>query len=214
MMECILDNHSTIMKRIVCILSYSGSEEDIVINYTLLTISLCSILASHYQNLHEKTIQIGQFECFAFVGVLVFQIGLCLVLSCSGISIVWGTLLGFMLAEMGFITFYATDNTYHNSRWNDTSNVAIRISIAGSSLGVIYYAIYAPIITTVAHILAIILGAGKALLMIFDTMTYPILNLISFEGISYWSYLKKRKNSSHHEHIRNESTSLLCNERR
>ena len=95
-MEC--SDDGTLSERMYCILSYAGSTDDIALNYTLLVISTCAayFLLKQYSNSMSTSFasinRSSSYQSDAFVallGVVGFQIGLCLVLGCSGVSIIW-----------------------------------------------------------------------------------------------------------------------------
>ena len=86
--------------------------------------------------------------CLGFA--MAFQIGLCLVLHCSGISIVWCAGMGWML---------------YGSRQHPTpisgsrSNLQLWLPLALDFAGIMFYAITAEPITTIAHGCAFVMGA-------------------------------------------------------
>ena len=177
-MECLQE--SPFKERTLCILSYNGSDDDIAINYMLLIISLRAILSSFYRynrqlnSNRQKIFVIERAECFVFGGVVLFQVALCLVLGCAGISIIWCALLGYMLYEVGWISLSSIDNNVNEVEGDALYTIAVPIAMLLCSLGVIYYAIYSPIITTIAHILAIILGSGEACLLYMNSFVFSV----------------------------------------
>lgn len=167
-MEC--SDDGTLSERMYCILSYAGSTDDIALNYTLLVISTCAayFLLKQYSNSMSTSFasinRSSSYQSDAFVallGVVGFQIGLCLVLGCSGVSIIWASILGWMLNESGEFSFIRNINAPASN--SKPGVVTLAMILDGSAI--IYYAIYFPMITTVAHILAVLLGAAVSLRM-------------------------------------------------
>lgn len=81
---------------------------------------------------------------------MVFQVGLCLVLHCSGISIVWCAGAGWML--YGKQQNPAPMSGTH-SQWQ------FWLPLALDSAGIMFYAVTAELITTIAHGCAFVMGA-------------------------------------------------------
>lgn len=116
------------------------------------------------------------------VVVILFQISLCLVVHCYGISIVWCAMAGWLISERKFLndqweglqhrngTTTSTtssrqddnDNTdpqdetqHHETRITQMTLLVILLDIGT----IIYYVVVSALITTVAHIGAMVLGA-------------------------------------------------------
>uniref|UniRef100_A0A7S2KXG2 Transmembrane protein n=2 Tax=Leptocylindrus danicus TaxID=163516 RepID=A0A7S2KXG2_9STRA len=161
-MEC-ADGDGALSQRMFCVLSYAGSKDDIAINYTLLAISICAayfLLEKFSNNLSSSVSRGYRSDAFvAFLGVIVFQIGLCLILGCSGVSIIWASILGWMLNETGEFSFV------HNANATASKPAIVVLAMILNGSAIVYYAIYFPIVTTVAHILAVLLGAAISLRM-------------------------------------------------
>ena len=90
--------------------------------------------------------------------VVVFQVTLCLVLGCTGISIVWCACMPWLFLER------------NDSRSNNNNNTTTVILMLDVSV-ILYYAVVAPLITTVAHMCAIILGLVLWIFSSFLTTT-------------------------------------------
>lgn len=116
-----------VLARTECILTYDHNVWHVAINYSLV---LLSVLATR------------QRSGFIFVGLISFQVGLCLWLMCAGVSIVWCAIAGWMLCERRQAV---------EERWRD-----IVLVLDGSAI--LYYALVAPLLTTVAHACAVLLG--------------------------------------------------------
>ena len=112
------------------------------------------------------------------VAVIAFQIVLCLIVECVGISIIWCAIFGWILVEVacGRGIGGAASSDTESIRQVETSNtsptcvgygnlssrcscIAVVSTILCVDLAaILYYAITAPAITTVAHICAILMG--------------------------------------------------------
>lgn len=135
-----------------CILTYSGSSVDIVINYLIFAIDLqaCSLVV--ISSSHPK---LRLLPLLSLIFAILFQIVLCLILACSGISIVWCAMCGWMLLEQRK-RLHPEQPASTNVRTSFALSLGVVILM---NFGVmIYYAIVAPAITTVAHVAAILLG--------------------------------------------------------
>ena len=190
--ECGTDP-SHLVENIGCIVTYGGSTLDMAINYTLLTLNVSTLVywwlwvavpqqqqtlsSSHYQ--HEVAIPMA-----SLVFTMAFQIGLCLILACSGISIVWCACVGWYLHKSRMVSRDSTQHDPHppatatttttttplvrgpNNRnhpsTSTTTTTTIRTLEWGlgvlNAVGVLYYAWTAEPITTVAHGCAVLLG--------------------------------------------------------
>jgi hypothetical protein len=107
------------------------------------------------------------------IAVIAFQIVLCLIVECVGISIIWCAMLGWILVE---VTCGIASNDTEPVRQAETLNtsptcvgfgnlssrcscIAVASTILCADLaGIVYYALTAPAITTVAHICAVLMG--------------------------------------------------------
>ena len=87
----------------------------------------------------------------SLIFALAFQIGLCLVLHCSGISIVWCAGAGWML--YGSRQDHSAPFSRRHSKWQ------FWLPLAMDGAGIMFYAITAELITTIAHACALVLGA-------------------------------------------------------
>lgn len=96
--------------------------------------------------------------------VIVFQVGLCLMVHCSGISIVWCAIAGWMLVGTGQLVLCWDRQQQQQQQQRrrhpfGTSHLAlVALSLLCDAAGVLYYAATAPAITTVAHLCAIAMG--------------------------------------------------------
>jgi hypothetical protein len=157
--------------RISCILSYGGSVQDSILNYLtiLLNLAYCVkiVLTSHHRH-HDKE-KYGQHRSYALgslIFVVVFQVILCLLVGCSGVSIIWCAMGGWSMSERRRVVELTTDtNTEDGARDDSTLRLADRLIYFGKvvilfdTTVIIYYMVVSPAITTVAHLCALVLGA-------------------------------------------------------
>ena len=156
---------SNILSRIGCILTYGGEANDIVINYTLLVLNSvwCYCLMVVAAVTAAATISPSKrrkyhISCtMALLFVVFFQIGLCLIVGCSGISIIWCAQAGWIVQQR---LYYQ-----QNLRWSsEEAPVILRKMEIGTLIvdfmAILYYAIVSEeAITTVAHFCAFLLGS-------------------------------------------------------
>jgi len=138
----------SIINRLIIILSYDGSTEDMIINYTLLSLNFG--VAASLLLLSETTqtsLRKWLHALASFLFFVLFQIVLCLEVHCVGISIIWCAIMGWILMD------------------RRTPRVDIPIVLLSSQRDILlgmdivvicYYALVSDSITTIAHILAIV----------------------------------------------------------
>jgi hypothetical protein len=175
MEEC---SSGTLLARTGCILTYQGSQKDIILNYSLLVanVVVCSITTAsnaHYgtsRGLERKLVASG-----ALVFVAAYQINLCLFVGCSGISIIWCAIAGWILGEgrrRACMPGGSESRAMEASPWNRYISLLVweRVMLAANVIVIIYYACVTEAITTVAHLCAILMGVllSLASIRIFD----------------------------------------------
>ena len=127
-------------------ITYSGSLKHTLINHALLLIAILPHLVGRTQMMMKN----NSNWIYALFSGTVVQILIWFSLNVVGISLIWSALTGFNL-----IFFYVNNN----------SPLSLKKAIFVSSfaivfIAIIYYFIISPIITTVAHFLAILMGSG------------------------------------------------------
>ena len=131
-----------------CILSYGGEIEHILINYTMLAVQIAVNLKLYSDTSIEATPEERRHRALqhvlAFLFVWAFQLSLCAVVGCSGISIVWNAMAGWVLA----------------GTTPDPANRGFIVLLLPAVCVDAFYMITTEAMTTVAHICAILLGAG------------------------------------------------------
>jgi hypothetical protein len=108
---------------------------------------------------------------YSLVFVILFQIGLCLIAGCVGISVIWCAMAGWMV--FGLLCDWrqrvrqqrnertSSSSLSWFSRQTSSRTVAIVITtLFLDSVGIVYYAMTSELITTVAHACALALGAA------------------------------------------------------
>ena len=161
---------SHLSHEVIAILTYDGSFENVLINYTMLVVTLYTLL------LLQPISQLPRYSMFLLassVFLITYQIGLCLLVQCVGISIVWS-------AYSGMIYSILHD---HAKRSEEPLDENILFQVRLQFLGVLsvwmYYLFVEEIITTVAHILAFFLGIIITYLYIWlcpKTKVYEAIN--------------------------------------
>lgn len=138
-----------------CILTYDGSTTDIIINYTMLAINL---LITAFVNRHQGVLWWVNVLLTAFL--FAFQIVLCLVIGCMGISVVWS-------AQFGYYGVLAAFGKRPITEQKELL-CAVLFGVVATLLTWLYYLVTAEAITTVAHLCAALMGAliGRKILQL------------------------------------------------
>lgn len=154
-----------------CILSYSGNVQDMKINYTvlLLNVTHAASVLQFTPNLQRRR-QRSILAAKALALLAAFQICLCLILGCAGVSIIWCALAGWIVTERRQLLLVTVD--LHSLR-HASLLVMERVVLMLDVCTIIYYLVKAEAITTLAHICAIALGT---LLATSIQRTIPVSN--------------------------------------
>jgi hypothetical protein len=160
-----------ILSRIGCILTYGGERNHIVINYALFVLNTVWC----YFALVATTISAADTPCatrsyhyyytcsaVSLLFVVAFQVVLCLIVGCSGISIIW-------CAQAGWIVHQRYHYRKHFQSREALPPIEIIVLLV-DVLAILYYAVTMEAITTVAHGCALVLGSLISLLV---TMRAP-----------------------------------------
>lgn len=130
--------------RVCGVLSYDESLLDVCINYALLVATL-SVLAS--LNHHRMYPSYARFVSASTALLLAFQIALCLLVQCVGISIVWSAVTGMC---------------WRLHKQGDATPPAVQLAVVGVYVLALaawtYYAVVEEPLTSLAHALALLLG--------------------------------------------------------
>lgn len=158
----------SLSSRLACILSYGGSLSDIIINYTLVVLNVlyCSMALQASLYKYSRGPRASEMEVIrqrrrivfadgALAFVVLFQIVLCLALSCSGVSIIWCAMCGWIMCDR----LRRVGGFEHNEI---TVNRAGQSVILMDFVVIGYYGVMFPLITTIAHCCALSLGAVLA----------------------------------------------------
>lgn len=97
--------------------------------------------------------------------VILFQICICLWVHCAGISIVWCAMAGWIVSERKRLRIYDAQ-THAGDLFRRFSLVAEMFVVFCDIAVIGYYAVVSPFLTTLAHILSIVLGATLSLISI------------------------------------------------
>jgi len=161
------------MSSVSDVLTYSGSETDIIINYVTFSVVCVPfiLVALHPFQLAKGKIQLHIWSSLLFF--MLFQVILCVIVGCVGISIIWCAMLGFMTADYFFFRF-DRDGPHDGSAagdaliWRCRSMTSFWSFVVSALLGFsvfLYYAATADALTSIAHVLAFFaLGLGSGIL--------------------------------------------------
>jgi len=168
--------------QIISILDYDGNVLDCWINYTLLPCNLAPIIML-LQTIPSSGNEISQYRRFwapLTIGLFIYQILLCVVVGCVGVSIVWSSFAGFYWFFLGIRQLLPSTNTF-----NTTWKFAGYLSSVPTIGALIYYAITEELLTSVAHLCAILLGFLIAELFyrsLSKKLDAPLLNQAESKG--------------------------------
>jgi hypothetical protein len=167
--ECACGN---IGSRLICILGYNGSTKHILINYSLIFVNLAYCVldmkrgdtADSELRFSPRRKHLERRAAMALTFVVLFQIVLCLAVRCSGVSIIWCAICGWIMSrhkrQIGDNNDseheqQSTSSQISSSKLEILENIVVLIDI----LAIVYYAVTFGFITTVAHVCALVLGA-------------------------------------------------------
>jgi hypothetical protein len=122
---------------IIAALTYDGSIVDTVLNAVVLIVVLAALVAQRRS---------PWWITLAVMTVL--QVALWFAMGVVGFSLVWSGLTGAILVEL------IAQRRSPSRRW------VLVVSAAVAGAAIIYYAVTFPPVTTIAHLLAVLVGAG------------------------------------------------------
>lgn len=126
--------------------TYNGSIKHSMINYVLILFTVLPHLPAVRSQIKGSR---GRWIWTLMTTVFV-QILLWFLLDVVGVSIIWCSMAGFNLLVL------LKGETYNQHR----KKMLIIVSLLLSSIGIVYYAVNLPPITTIAHIIAAVMGVG------------------------------------------------------
>jgi hypothetical protein len=148
MREC---DRGNIIARTGCIFAYDGDTRDIAINYAVLGIDMIMsyVVFLAWPDQRKKRTP----AALSLLFVIVLQLVICWWVACSGISVVWCAVCGWMLHEKRQPPPFELEGL---RKWAAST---VHVLIIPLNIAVIvYYALVANILTTVAHFCAMVLG--------------------------------------------------------
>jgi hypothetical protein len=139
---------------------------------------------THPNDANNRTICVI-WQCVALALVIAYQVFLCIFLGCSGISIVWNVMVGFILRDLCQTISTSTAETLDTSvNQKRKKNANLFVASCAPAFAVdLYYAITADFITTVAHICALVLGCLIASLYHCFLMKRTVQPTSTTEGV-------------------------------
>lgn len=148
-----------------CILSYDGDVNACIINYVMLTFQLCvnGVYLYSCMKKYNSILNISKnvrkrcviFQCIALLFTFLFQVVLCIFVGCSGVSIVWNVMVGFLLFDIYInVTTYSL---FSNENESYEKQIFILLCLPAFITDV-FYAVTADLLTSLAHLCALALG--------------------------------------------------------
>eukprot|EP00039_Didymoeca_costata_P021653 m.345088 g.345088 ORF g.345088 m.345088 type:complete len:184 (+) comp25733_c0_seq1:127-678(+) len=150
---------------ITCILTYNGSLDDICINYSVLGATVLIALFFYVAKFTARGAQEnklalqGWVQLLLLILVMAFQVGLCFGVGCSGVSIVWNALGSWLVfTERRMIYGISSLWSPYPPHIKGAAQALLTIVVAMVLAVDVYYGIISELLTTIAHVCAIILG--------------------------------------------------------
>lgn len=125
-------------------LTYNRNVLHMLINYSLIAITLVPFLAP---GAHGSS-RMGYRWAGCFLIALAIQVLLWFVAGVVGVSVIWSAMAGYSLM-LRMTGAYTPDRRR-----------LLTVALASVLIGIVYYAVTLPLITTVAHVVAVMLGIG------------------------------------------------------
>ena len=151
--------YGTRRELVACILTYNNHTLDIYLNYTALlfaVVPLCLIFTCADKTKYSIFVRFVSWISVLF-GLILFQLLLCMLMHCAGISIVWSALCSF--SPYVFFKMRTLDATaYQRIQDVHAISVTLYLSLFYCSCLWVYYAVTVAFITTLAHVCAFIMG--------------------------------------------------------
>ena len=127
-------------------LTYEGQALHIIINYALVALTVVPFLCPRCRGQRRSSYAwLGSLAAAAGVQVVVWFAA-----QAVGVSIIWCAMAGYL-----FI-----DYTRGNSGQAREKPQLAMVALVAAGLGIAYYAVTSPIETTVAHLVALVMGIG------------------------------------------------------
>ena len=163
------------------ILDYNGNKLDTLLNYTAIVVNLVPLIFL-FNLLPQSYGTLRYFWILYTILLFIFQIGLCLVVGCFGVSIVWSALCSFVVYS--YTVIFQPRCTGIDS--NDSSNIKVSVflSVLFSIILWTYYAFVEDFITSLAHFCAVMLGlvSGQAV-HVFIRRNYQASQYVTVESV-------------------------------
>jgi hypothetical protein len=153
---------STLIHQVETILTYNESLSDIYINYFLILVTFTTLLTI------PSSMNSPYYKYYLIISTLfliMYQITLCLIVGCVGVSIVWSAYSG-----MSYCLLLHNDK-YKIVNFQFQHKFLIYIQFMIVILTWLYYYFMEEIITSIAHILAFLLGMGIHYIYYFNYLT-------------------------------------------
>lgn len=132
-------------------LTYEGQLLHIIINYTLIILTIVPFLLDRDSSTNWKY----RGWIVSFVIITSFQVAVWFLIDAVGVSLIWCTMAGYI------VVYYWLDGL----RQDKVTNRLARVALLSAFAVMVYYAVVFPIITTVAHVVAVLIGIGLFFIM-------------------------------------------------
>ena len=136
---------NNIVQTVIDALTYKESIEPCIINYALIGVAVLPYLVSPIQSKENRLSWLWALITSVFVQVLIW-----FAFNAIGVSVIWCAVIGFNV-----IYFRITA-----SRLTSVTRVLFLIGYVLALIGGLYYFVMLPLITTIAHALAFLMGIG------------------------------------------------------
>ncbi len=142
---------NNVLQRLIDGFSYDGNLKHSVINYLLIAFSLLPYLVKANAAKASSNVWLS-----VFIISLVIQIINWFVFDVSGVSVIWCCMAGYNFMYI----LKSGDSMYTDNK------ILFIVNLLTAIAGIVFYAITLPIITTWAHIIAVLAGAGLFYLLV------------------------------------------------
>lgn len=136
---------NTIWQTIINAATYNYSIKHCVINYMLISVSVLPHLVARIQSKANQNKWLWVLIISTFVQVFIW-----FSFNAVGVSIIWCSTTGFNILYFKREPF----------QFSDTTKLLYNLSFASVLIGVVYYFITLPFLTTIAHLIAILMGTS------------------------------------------------------
>src|SRR5919205_1687403 len=140
------ESMNDLLRIVVNGLTYAGNLLHSLINYSLIAMTIVPFLM--------PTAQSRALATRTWIGCLLIALAVQVILwfglGAVGVSVIWSTMAGYSLAE----------RASHSTQRDPTRRQLLTVALVSATFGILYYAVTLPLITTLAHGMAVMMGIG------------------------------------------------------